>query len=120
MNPESGAWSPYLVGALIGVLSMATFYFSNKPLGVSTAYARLAGMVSRWVSKSHTDSLKLYQDKTPRIEWEVMLLLGVVIGAAVAAVTGGEFIGTWVPPMWAERFGDGTGLRLALLLQAAR
>ena len=37
------AWSPYLVGALIGVLSMATFYFSNKPLGASTAYARLAG-----------------------------------------------------------------------------
>ena len=36
------AWSPYLVGALIGVLSMATFYFSNKPLGASTAYARLA------------------------------------------------------------------------------
>jgi len=27
------AWSPYLVGALIGVLSMFTFYFSNKPLG---------------------------------------------------------------------------------------
>ena len=26
-----GAWSPYLVGALIGLLSMATFYFSNKP-----------------------------------------------------------------------------------------
>ena len=39
------AWSPYLVGALIGVLSMLTFYFSNKPLGASTAYARLAGMI---------------------------------------------------------------------------
>ena len=33
------AWSPYLVGALIGVLSWLTFYFSNKPLGASTAYA---------------------------------------------------------------------------------
>ena len=45
MNDDGGAWSPYLVGALIGVLSMATFYFSDKPLGVSTAYARLAGML---------------------------------------------------------------------------
>ena len=35
MDYESGAWSPYLVGALIGVLIMATFYFSDKPLGVS-------------------------------------------------------------------------------------
>ena len=37
MESESGAWSPYLVGTLIGLLSMATFYFSNKPLSVSTA-----------------------------------------------------------------------------------
>ena len=44
-NYDGGAWSPYLVGALIGVLSMFTFYFSNKPLGASTAYARLAGML---------------------------------------------------------------------------
>jgi hypothetical protein len=27
MQPESGVWSPYLVGSLIGLLSMATFYF---------------------------------------------------------------------------------------------
>ena len=60
MASESGAWSPYLVGGLIGVLSMATFYFSDKPLGVSIAYARLAGMVGRLFSRGHTDSLKLY------------------------------------------------------------
>ncbi len=34
---SGGAWSPYLVGGLIGVLSMLTFYFSDKPLGASTA-----------------------------------------------------------------------------------
>ena len=34
MESEGGAWSPYLVGALIGALSMATFYFSDKPIGV--------------------------------------------------------------------------------------
>jgi uncharacterized protein len=30
MEYEGAAWSPYLVGVLIGVLSMATFYFSDK------------------------------------------------------------------------------------------
>lgn len=54
MENESAAWSPYLVGALIGVLSMATFYWSNKPLGVSTSYARLAGLVGNLFSKGHT------------------------------------------------------------------
>jgi hypothetical protein len=114
MHGDGGAWSAYLVGALIGLLSMATFYFSDKPLGVSTAYARLAGMVSRLFSKGHTDSLKLYQDNKPKVEWEVMLVLGIVLGALLAATTGGELTGTWVPAMWAERFGDGLGLRLAV------
>ena len=69
------AWSPYVVGALIGVLSMFTFYFSNKPLGASTAYARLAGMLGLLVAPRHTRSLKFYQDKKPVVDWEVMLLV---------------------------------------------
>jgi hypothetical protein len=81
MQPESGACSPYLVGTLIGLLSMATFYFSNKPLSVSTAYARLAGMVGNLFSKGHTESLKFYQDTKPKSEWGVMLPFGMLLCA---------------------------------------
>jgi hypothetical protein len=108
----SGAWSPYLVGALIGVLVMATLYFSDKPLGVSTAYARLAGLVGNVFSKGHTETLKYYQDKKPKVEWEVMLLFGIVPGALLAAATGGELAPSWVPAPWAERFGDSIALRV--------
>jgi uncharacterized membrane protein YedE/YeeE len=109
------AWSPYLVGALIGVLSMATFYFSNKPLGASTAYARLAGMVGKLFARRHTESLKYYQDFKPRVDWEVMLVVGVVGGALLAAWLGGELTGEWLPGMWTARFGaDSLGLRLAV------
>ena len=65
------AWSPYLVGGLIGVLSMLTFYFSDKPLGASTGYARLAGMLGRVVAPKHTDSLKYFQDNKPAVDWEL-------------------------------------------------
>ena len=114
MQSGAGAWSPYLVGALIGLLSMATFYFSNKPLAVSTAYARLAGMVGNLFSKGHTENLKFYQDKKPKVEWQVMLVLGMLIGAFVAAATGGELAPAWVPDMWEQRFGAGTALRLGV------
>lgn len=113
MESEGGAWSPYLVGALIGVLSMATFYFSDKPLGASSAYTRIAGLLTRFVSPRHAKILPLYREMEPKVEWELMLVVGVVIGAFVAAWTGGEFTGAWVPATWAKRFGNGVGLRLA-------
>jgi uncharacterized membrane protein YedE/YeeE len=101
------AWSPYLVGTLVGVLTMLTFYFSRKPLGASTAYARLAGMVGRLFAPRHTGALPFFQKKKPEVEWGVMLLLGVVVGAFIAAWHGGELTGEWLPPMWAARFGEG-------------
>jgi uncharacterized protein len=114
MQGGSGAWSPYLVGALIGLLSMATFYFSNKPLSVSTAYARLAGLVGNLFSKAHTENLKFYQDTKPKIEWQVMLVVGMLLGAVIAATTGGEMAPAWVPAMWENRFGPDIALRLGV------
>ena len=107
-------WSPYQVGALIGLQSMATFYFSDKPLGASTAFARLAGMVGKLFAPRHTESLKYYQDFQPKMDWEVMLVVGVVGGAFLAAWLGGELTGEWLPPMWVARFGTNSlALRLA-------
>lgn len=109
-----GAWSPYLVGTLIGLLSMATFYFSNKPLSVSTAYARLAGLVGNLFARGHTENLKFYQETKPKIEWGVMLVFGMLLGAFIAAFTGGEFASTWVPALWEQRFGADLARRLGM------
>ncbi|QDV26519.1 YeeE/YedE thiosulfate transporter family protein [Aureliella helgolandensis] len=111
---SGAAWSPYLVGALIGVLSMATFYFSNKPLGASTAYARLAGMLGERVAPQHTRSLKYFKENPPKVGWELMLVVGVIAGAFIAAWAGGELTGRFLPLMWQERFG-----RESFLLRAA-
>lgn len=111
------AWSPYLVGALIGVLTMLTLYFSNKPLGASSAYARVAGLIGKGLAPRHTESLKYYQDNKPAIDWEVMLVLGAVGGAFLAAWHGGELTGEWLPAMWEARFGEGSyALRLGAAL----
>ncbi|MEX0875936.1 MAG: YeeE/YedE thiosulfate transporter family protein [Phycisphaerales bacterium] len=113
-DPEQtgASWSPYLVGALIGVLSWFTFLFSNKPIGASTAYARVSGMIGKAVAPRHTMSLKYFQDNKPKIDWGVMLVIGVIIGAVLAAWTGNELLVRAVPPMWTERFGDEIAPRL--------
>jgi len=110
------AWSPYVVGALIGLLSMLTFYFSDKPLGASTAYARAAGMIGKLVAPKHTESLKYYQKNKPAVDWEVLLVVGAIGGAFLAAWLGNELTVEWLPAMWKARFGEGS---LALRLAAA-
>ena len=109
------AWSPYLVGALIGVLCWFTFLLSAKPVGASTAYARAAGMIGMLVAPRHTESLKYFKDTKPKMDWEFMFVTGAIGGAFLAAWHGGELTGEWLPPMWSARFGaDSLVLRLAV------
>lgn len=114
MDPgqTGAAWSPYLVGALIGVLSWLTFYVSSKPLGASTAYARVAGLMAGAIAPRHTTSLKYFRENKPGVDWEVVLVVGVVVGAFAAAWTGGEITGRWLPPFWVEAFGGSIAFRL--------
>ena len=106
------AWSPYLVGALLGVLSWLTFYFSDKPIGASSFYATVAGMLGKLVAKKHTEQLAYYKSNPPVVDWEFAFVLATVGGAFLAAFTGGELVREWLPPMWEARFGEGSiGLR---------
>ena len=100
------AWSPYLVGALIGVLSMFTFYFSNKALGASSAYAKVSGMIGQAVAPKQTNSLKYFRENKPKVDWGVMLVVGIIVGAFLAAWHGSELTGRLLPEMWQDRFGS--------------
>jgi hypothetical protein len=108
------AWSPYLVGAAIGVLSWLTFYFSDKPIGASSFYAHLAGFLGQLIAPRHTASLTYFKDKPPRVGWEAVFVAAVIAGGAIAALTGGEFDNEWLPPIWEARFGDSVALRAAV------
>jgi hypothetical protein len=109
------AWSPYLVGALLGVLSWLTFYFSDKPIGASSFYATIAGMLGKLVAKKHTEKLAYYKSNPPVVDWEFAFVFATVGGAFLAAFTGGEITREWLPPMWEARFGEGSlGLRAVM------
>ena len=107
------AWSPYLVGAGIGVLSWLTFYVSDKPIGASSFYATVAGFIGKAFAPRHTESLEYFKSNPPKLNWEFVFVLAAIGGAAVAALTGGGFVNEWVPPMWSARFGDSSLLRAA-------
>ena len=110
-NYPGPAWSPYIVGAGIGVLSWLTFYFSDKPIGASSFYATVAGLLGKTVAPDHTDRLDYFKQNPPAINWSFVFVLAAVAGAAFAAYSGGEFHNEWLPPMWSARFGDNIAFR---------
>ena len=109
------AWSPYLVGALIGVLTMLTLSFSKKPVGASSAYSDLAGIVGRAVAPKHIASLKYYQEHKPAVSWTLVFVVGAIGGAFLAAWTGGEITGYYLQDLWVARFGPDSYLLRTLL-----
>ena len=106
-------WSPYLVGAGIGVLSWLTFYFSDKPIGASSFYATVAGFLGKAIAPRHTESLEYFKSNPPKLNWEFVFVVSAILGAAAAALSGGAFVNELVPDMWSARFGESGPLRAA-------
>jgi len=105
-------WSPYLCGAGIGVLSWLTFLLSDKPLGTSTTYVKTAGMVERLFRGSRVLQREYFKSNPPNIDWQWMLVLGIIIGAFLSSMASGQARIEWVPEPWLLAFGAARGPRL--------
>lgn len=111
-----GRWSPYAVGAGIGILSWLTFLISRKAIGCSTAYARTSGMIERLFRGQRVNEKPYYREFKPVVEWEWMLVLGIVIGAFLSALMSNDLRWQAVPDTWAAAFGSGVVLRFTVAL----
>jgi uncharacterized membrane protein YedE/YeeE len=47
-----------------------------------------------------------YKKFSPSIEWDWMLVLGMIIGGFISAMLSGQFHLEWVPPKWSVTFGN--------------
>jgi uncharacterized protein len=100
-----GVWSPYIAGALIGNLVCLTFYFSDKPVGASSSYATVSGIIGKAVAPKHTSRLDYFKENPPKLNWELVFVVAVILGSAIAALMGGEFAFSGLPQMWVSQYG---------------
>ena len=110
------SWSPYVVGAGIGVLSWFAFATADHPIGVTTAFENTAALTEQAAAPAVAEPLiekKTAEGKAPKIDWEWMLVIGVFIGAWVSAKMGNDREERKVPPLWKWRFGPSVGKRFA-------
>jgi hypothetical protein len=109
-------WSPYAVGIGIGVLSWFTWLISQKPLGCSTSFARTAGMIEKLFRGQKVETKPYYQEVKPVVDWQWMLVLGMILGALISSLLSGDFTWQWIPAQWAAAFGTNVPMRLAVAL----
>ncbi len=107
-------WSPYLVGAGIGILSWVAFAAFGDPLGVTTAYSRVASLFALPVIGADAVATNSYWKAMP-LKWDygVWFLVGIPFGAFLSAVLSGTWKLELVPEVWKERFGPSVVKRFA-------
>ena len=106
-----------MTGALVGLLATASVLVSTKTLvepkylGASTTFVRAAGVIEKTVAKDHVENNPYYQSKKVKIDWQFMLVVGILIGAFAASMIDKTFKVESVPPIWYDRFGDKLAVR---------
>lgn len=112
MKADRG-WSPYLAGALSGLVSIGSVWFVGNYLGASTTFVRSAGMVEKLFSPERVASMPYFIKQIPMIDWQWMFVLGIGLGALFSAVSSGSFRWQAVPAMWQEHLGPAVVPRAA-------
>ncbi len=110
-NPR---WNPYLVGVLIGLLSIVTFSVANKPLGMSTGVAQASGACAMPILGSEQVAANTYWAKTaiPTWDYSTLFIVGTVIGAFLGAWLSGTFKVSSASSVWTASFGPSKAKRL--------
>ena len=98
-------WSPYLAGGLSGVVLILSVWIVEKFFGASTSFVRSAGMIEKLFGADRAAGMDYFIKYVPKIEWQWMFVIGVLIGSLIASTTSGAFRWQAVPDMWKTRFG---------------
>ncbi len=104
--------NPYVAGVLTGLLGVASVALSGKFFGASTSFARIGAVVMGWLSPDHAQALMYFRKYSFVVDWQLLFLGGILIGALLSSTLNGTFFIEGIPDLWRERFGGRTFVRL--------
>jgi hypothetical protein len=125
---KAARWNSYVVGILIGVLSMLVFVIVDKPLGMSTTVAEVSGLCAApFIGMDGVAENAYWAKYMPAWNYGTLFLIGSFLGALISSVSSKSFELEKVPSVWKERFGGSTVVRMtaavvggAIMLYGAR
>lgn len=117
LKKVDGGWNPYLAGALLGLLAICSVLATTKLmgktsyLGASTTFVRAAGILEQTVAADHVGSNEYFTQTKVLVDWQFMLVVGIVLGAFISSTMDKSFRLESVPSTWEKRFGPSIGIR---------
>ena len=107
-------WSPYVAGAIAGVVLFFSVLVAGKFIGASTTFVRSVGLIERTVASEHVKESPYFTKAKIKVDWQMMFVVGLILGALVSSVISKDFKLTPIPPMWEKRFGAAKGRRFVV------
>jgi len=104
-------WNPYFAGALAGVLLVLSVMIAGKFLGASTTFARSASVIEKALGID-TSKFEYFTTKNGKYgpgslpDWQLLFVVGIVVGAFISSKLSGDFKIQMVPDMWHKKFGS--------------
>lgn len=115
INPPAGrriAWSSYLCGIGIGVLSWIAFGLAQEPLGVTTAYSRVASLFALPILGGEGVARNSYWKTMPlSLDYGVVFLVGLMLGSFFSALFSDSLRIELMHSNWRKRFGNSMSKR---------
>jgi uncharacterized membrane protein YedE/YeeE len=88
-------WSPYVVGAILGVTLLASFYIAGRGLGASGAMTLVTAQSTFTIMPEYIGRLKYFSryvtPVAPLIDWNIFLIIGLFLGSLTSALFFGNF-----------------------------
>lgn len=105
MANDGKPWSPYLAGALSGLVSIGSVWFAGKYFGASTTFVRTAGLLEKTVSPERVAQMEYFLKEVPKVDWQSLFVVGIFVGAMIASIGDKSFRLQALPSIWERRFG---------------
>jgi hypothetical protein len=109
--------NPYFAGALVGVLAIVSVFLTTQflgksnYLGASTTFVRAAGFIFQTVDPEHVAENAYYAKEKVKLDWQFLVIIGVLIGAFISSKLDKSFKLESVPPVWKQKFGGSVANR---------
>ncbi len=113
-------WSPYVAGALLGLVGILTVLLTNNLLGASGAFENIAGWIGQKLSPALFDNMYFNFVMPAGVSTQVYLLIGIFFGGMLGAVSSRTFkLRVNDDPQWKKVMGKKTWKRWLLLFFGA-